>query len=48
VGISPETDRTYLVRNPGKWDALADEQVPSEHALVALVTVDLALALVLH
>src|SRR5206468_4477073 len=46
--IVAEADRAVLVRYSGKRDALAEEQVSGEKALVALVPVDRALRLLLH
>ena len=48
LGIVAETDRAVLMRDTGERDALAEEQVSGEKALVAFVPVDRALRLLLH
>src|SRR5439155_25135210 len=48
LGIISEAHRAVLVRDTGERDALAEEQIAGEEALVALVAVDRALGLLLH
>jgi hypothetical protein len=44
----PEANGAVLMRHTSQRDALADEQVACEQALVAFVAVDAALSLLLH
>jgi hypothetical protein len=47
LGIDPEADGAVLVRNPGQWNALADEQVASEQPDMAFMPVDRTFRLLL-